>query len=122
MLISLVTIFLLWIFFVAGADAGTIVLGEMSVGGIEDPSRFIRLAWGLVIGAFAAVLLLVGGLEALQQAAILAGLPFAVVMIFMCYTLYKSLREDFREEGGQEEEKEVAAAKPADQPVSASSE
>ena len=122
-LLSVVSLFLLWIFFVAGADAGTIVLGEISVGGITDPNRFIRLAWGAVISAFAAVLLLAGGLEALQQAAILAGLPFAIVMIFMCYTLYKSLREDFREGSRQDEsQEEMAAEEPAAQPAANPSE
>ena len=45
-LISLVSIFMLWIFVVAGADAGTIVLGQMSAGGVSDVNRFVRLAWG----------------------------------------------------------------------------
>jgi glycine betaine transporter len=107
--ISLVSIFMLWIFFVAGADAGTIVLGEMSVGGVRDPNRFIRLAWGAVIGAMAGVLLLSGGLDALRQAALLAGVPFAIIMIFICYSLYKGLREDFREQDRREEPREVAA-------------
>ncbi len=81
------------------------MLGEMSVGGIQDPNRVIRLAWGVVIGAMAGVLLLSGGLGALRQAALLAGVPFAIIMIFMCYSLYKGLREDFRE---QERQGEVA--------------
>ncbi len=124
-LISLFSIFLLWIFFVAGADAGTIVLGEMSVGGLKDPNRFVRLAWGVVIGVFAMVLLLTGGLEALQQAAVLVGLPFAILMVFMCYSLYKALRADFREEDRPEEEREeeeeedVAEEQPAGRAVEA---
>jgi glycine betaine transporter len=109
LIVSLVSIFMLWIFFVAGADAGTIVLGQMSVGGIEDTNRFIRLAWGVVIGAMAFVLLLSGGLDALRQAALLAGVPFAIIMIFMCYALYKGLRADFREQDQQEGSHEVAA-------------
>lgn len=114
LIIALVSLFLLWIFFVAGADAGTIVLGSMSVGGITEPNRFIRLAWGAVIGAMAAVLLATGGLDALRQAAILAGLPFAIIMLFMCYTLYKSLRADYREQERQEEPQgEVKAEQPA---------
>ena len=55
------SIFVLWIFLAASAGAGTIVLGQMSVGGIMDPNRFICLAWGAVIGAMAFVLLLSGG-------------------------------------------------------------
>ncbi len=58
---SLVMIFLLWIFFVAGADAGTIVLGSMSTGGVLNPSTTIKLAWGVAMAAFAAVLLIAGG-------------------------------------------------------------
>jgi glycine betaine transporter len=116
-LISLVSIFMLWIFFVAGADAGTIVLGQMSAGGIEDTNRFIRLAWGVVIGAMAFVLLLSGGLDALRQAALLAGVPFAIIMIFMCYALYKGLRADFREQDRQEESQEVAAEASTSKPT-----
>jgi glycine betaine transporter len=106
-LTALVAIFLLWIFFVAGADAATIVLGSMSVGGVTDPRRFIRLAWGVIIAAFAAVLLSVGGLEALQRAAILAGLPFGILMLFMCWALYRALRKDAREQGRSEESQET---------------
>ena len=112
--ISLVSIFMLWIFFVAGADAGTIVLGQMSAGGVADVNRFVRLAWGMVIGAMALVLLAAGGLDALRQAALLAGVPFAVIMIFMCYALYKGLWADYREQDRQEEPQgEVTAEQPA---------
>jgi glycine betaine transporter len=102
-LTSLATIFLLWIFFVAGADAGTIVMGSMSVGGDLDPNRFVRLVWGVVIGLVAAVLLLSGGIESVQQAAVVVGLPFAIIMLFICYALYKALRADYREGGLREE-------------------
>jgi glycine betaine transporter len=102
-LTSLVTLFLLWIFFVAGADAGTIVMGSMSVGGDLDPNRFVRLVWGAVIGLLAAVLLLSGGIESVQQAAVVFGLPFGIIMLFMCWALYKSLKADARQIGLQEE-------------------
>ena len=110
---SLVTIFLLWIFFVAGADAGTIVMGSMSVGGALDPNRFVRLVWGVVIGLLAAVLLLSGGIESVQQAAVVVGLPFAIVMLFICYALYKALREDYREQ----EERQQGEREPEDRRV-----
>lgn len=101
---SLVAIFLLWIFFVAGADAGTIVLGSMSAGGVDNPSAKNKLAWGAAMAAFAAVLLYIGGLDALQQAAVLAVAPFGIIMLFMCWSLYKSLRADAREQDRQREE------------------
>jgi glycine betaine transporter len=116
-----VAIFLLWIFFVAGADAATIVLGSMSVGGVADPRRFIRVAWGVVIAAFAAVLLVTGGLDALQRAAILAGSTFGILMLFMCWALYRALRQDAREQSHQEEEPQESE-EPAGQPATSPSE
>ena len=101
---SLVAILLIFVFFVAGADAATIVLGRMSAGGVLNPGRVIRLVWGAVMAAIAAVLLLTGGLEALERASILAGLPFALIMIAMCWSLYKGLSQDAREEEQQEEQ------------------
>jgi glycine betaine transporter len=93
-LISGVTIFLVWIFFVAGADAGTVVLGSMSSRGEDDPRRSVKLTWGVIMGAIAAVLLAAGGLDALQSGAIVAATPFGLLMIAICWALVRALRED----------------------------
>jgi choline/glycine/proline betaine transport protein len=45
-------------------------------------------------GVCAAVLLIGGGLTALQSAAIATGLPFAIVLLIMCYSLYRALGEE----------------------------
>ncbi len=81
------------------------MLGSMSAGGVNDPSVTLRLAWGAAMAAFAAVLLLAGGrgIEAVQQASVLSTAPFGIIMLFMCWALYKSLRADAREEGVPEE-------------------
>ncbi len=91
---SLLVIFLVWIFFVAGADAGTVVLGSMSTGGALDPKRATKLTWGVIMGAIAAILLAAGGLGALQNGAILAATPFLLLMIVMCWSLIKAMSED----------------------------
>jgi choline/glycine/proline betaine transport protein len=44
----------------------------------------------------AAVLLIGGGLQALQTATIVTGLPFAYILIVMCFSLYKGLDEDYK--------------------------
>jgi choline-glycine betaine transporter len=93
-LIAPLVIFLVWIFFVAGADAGTVVLGSMSSDGALDPRRWMRLTWGLVVGAVAGVLLVVGGLDALQNGAIMAATPFGLLMVLMCWALVRALRAD----------------------------
>ncbi|MBA3309536.1 MAG: BCCT family transporter [Nocardioidaceae bacterium] len=93
---GILALFLIWIFFVAGADAGTIVLGSMS-SGVLEPNRAIKLTWGVIMGALAAILLVAGGLTALQNGAILAATPFAVIMVFMSWSLYRALSEDYDE-------------------------
>lgn len=93
-LIAPLVIFLVWIFFVAGADAGTVVLGSMSSGGKLEPPRTVKLTWGLIMGAIAAILLAAGGLDALQNGAIIAATPFMVLMVVLCWALLKALKED----------------------------
>jgi glycine betaine transporter len=91
---SLVAMFLIAVFFITSADSASFVLGSMSSGGALDPATPVKFVWGLVMASFAAVLLLSGGLTALQNVAIVAAVPFAVIMLFMCASLLKALRND----------------------------
>ncbi len=88
---SFVGIVLIMIFFVTGWDSGTLVIDCMTSGGRTDTSLKQRVFWLLIVGAIATTLLLVGGLTALQAAAITAGLPLALVMLAMCIGLFKGL-------------------------------
>lgn len=58
-------------------------------------------------GTVAAVLLIGGGLEALQTATIVTGLPFAIILLIMCYSLYKGLREDLQKLEKKKSEKQM---------------
>lgn len=91
---SIAVIALAAIFFVAGADAGAIVLGTFSSRGSLRPARWLTTIWGTLIGAVAIVLLLVGGLEALQWAAIIAASPFVLILVGMCIALSKDMLAD----------------------------
>jgi choline-glycine betaine transporter len=85
---------LVGIFFISGADAASVVMGMLSCRGTLNPKGTIVALWGALTGAAAAVALLFGGLEGLQTVAIIAGAPFALIMIGMVYSLFKSLREE----------------------------
>nr|WP_240449148.1 BCCT family transporter [Streptomyces harenosi] len=96
---SLLVMVLVGIFFVSGADAASIVMGTLSQRGALEPSRVVVVFWGVVTGAVAAVMLLVGSgqgdaLTGLQNLTILAAAPFVIVMIFMCAALLRDLRRD----------------------------
>ncbi|QQM39561.1 BCCT family transporter [Streptomyces liliifuscus] len=95
---SLLVMILVGIFFVSGADAASIVMGTLSQKGALEPGRFVVVFWGVVTGAVAAIMLLVGtegnALQGLQNLTILAAAPFVLVMIGMCISLMRDLRRD----------------------------
>ncbi|TLM81070.1 BCCT family transporter [Pseudarthrobacter sp. NamE2] len=95
-LTSIVAIFLVVMYFVSGADANTFVLSMMSSRGTLNPTKPVLTTWGLLTGLCAVVLLIVGGLGALQQAAMLSALPFTVIVALLGVGLVKELRNDPR--------------------------
>jgi choline/glycine/proline betaine transport protein len=95
-LLSVVAMVLVVSFFVTSSDSGSLVLGSITAGGKDDATRNLRVSWAVFEGAVAAVLLIGGGLGALQTASIATGLPFAVVLLFICYTLRVGLRKEHR--------------------------
>jgi len=81
-------------YFITSSDSGTLVVTTILSMGNESPPTTHRVFWGLGEGAVAAILLMVGGLNALQTASITAALPFSFVMIVMMWGLVKSLRQE----------------------------
>ena len=81
-------------FFVTSADSGAQVIDMITSGAAPNPPVWQRVFWACCAGLVAAVLLLAGGLQALQTAAIASALPFAVIMIFMCYGLLRALQTE----------------------------
>jgi choline/glycine/proline betaine transport protein len=86
--------FLLATWFITSSDSGTLVITTMLSMGDDNPPQRFRIVWGLGEGIVAAVLLLAGGLKALQTASIAAALPVSVIMLLMTYGIIKSLNED----------------------------
>jgi choline/glycine/proline betaine transport protein len=88
---SFVGIILVVVFFVTSSDSGSLVVDSIASGGKLESPVPQRVFWAVLEGVVASTLLLGGGLSALQTAAISAGLPFAVVLLVMCYSIYKGL-------------------------------
>ncbi|MGM8930207.1 BCCT family transporter [Salinicola halophyticus] len=82
--------------FVTSADSGTLVICTILSRGNPHPPTLQRVFWGLFLGATSAVLLLAGGLEALQTAAIASALPFSLILLLMCFCMLKALVEEHR--------------------------
>ena len=92
-LTSVLGILVVITFFVTSSDSGSMVIDIITANGNPDPPVPQRVFWALMEGAVAAALLYGGGLIALQTATIAAGLPFAVILLFMIYSLYRGLKD-----------------------------
>ena len=106
-ILNIIAIILIAGFFVTSSDSGSLVVDSLTTGGKIDAPVGQRIFWAIVEGSVAAVLLIGGGLQALQTATIVTGLPFAIILIVMCFSLYKGLSEDFRKLKKRESQKEL---------------
>ena len=86
------------IFFVTSSDSGSLVVDFITTGGKHNPPVKQRIFWALMEGFVAGVLLLGGGLVALQTGSLATGLPVAVVLLFVCYGLKKGFDKELAEE------------------------
>ncbi len=98
------------VFFITSSDSGTYVIGMLTSQGNPNPPLALRITWGTIEGAFAAVLLYAGGLGALQTAAVTGGFPFMLIMFLMVYCLFKALFKEMKEGSLPVERQRVQAA------------
>ncbi|WP_127844188.1 BCCT family transporter [Psychroflexus aestuariivivens] len=94
--LNIVGIILIIGFFITSSDSGSLVIDSLTSGGKIEAPVGQRIFWAVTEGAVAAVLLIGGGLGALQTASIATGLPFALILLIMCYSLYKGLSDEVK--------------------------
>ncbi|WP_376872642.1 BCCT family transporter [Albirhodobacter sp. R86504] len=92
---SFIGIVLVIVFFVTSSDSGSLVIDTITAGGKVDAPVPQRVFWCIFEGAVAIVLLLsVGGLKSLQSMVISTGLPFTVVLLVMCWAIFRGLQSE----------------------------
>lgn len=110
-IVNLLAVVLIISFFVTSSDSGALVVDAFTSGGKLKSPVTQRVFWAVMIGAIAAILLVGGGLNALQTAAITTGLPFAVVLIVMGLSLQKGLSREHEKEELRKRNKEKESYK-----------
>lgn len=95
---SALALALMVLLFVTSSDSGSLVIDIITAGGDPDPPVPQRVFWAVLEGCVAAVLLVAGGLEALQTASIASALPFSLVLLAMCYGLARAMLAERRGE------------------------
>ena len=91
---SFIATLLVIMFFVTSADSGSLVVDMLTSGKQQGSPVWQRVFWAILQGVIAAVLLLAGGLAALQSATLAMALPFTMIMILMCWGLFIAMRLD----------------------------
>jgi len=86
-------------FFVTSSDSGALVTAMMTSSNQDDsqhsdPAIMTRVVWALALGIIAIILLMGGGLSALQTSVIVTGLPFALIAFVAARNLYEKLKID----------------------------
>ena len=92
--LSWLAIVLIAVFFVTSADSGAFVIDTIASRGAARSPVWQRLFWAVVLGATAAILMLAGGLKALQAMTLVAALPVAIIMALLCYGLWRGMSAD----------------------------
>ena len=83
------------LYFVTSSDSGSLVIDCLSANGDPDPPVLQRVFWALTEGATSTALLYVGGtdaLQALQTVSVAAGLPYTILLCFMCVALWRAVQ------------------------------
>ena len=92
---GLVSLVVISLFFITSADSGIYVLNNIAS---RDKSlaapRWQAVMWGVLMSVVAIVLMQSGGLANLQAMTLLVALPFAMLMLLMCFSLWKGLNAD----------------------------
>ena len=97
---TLIGIVLVLVFFITSSDSGSLVIDGITAGGKHDAPVSQRIFWATIQGLLAAALLYGGGqqaLAALQAGTVIAGIPFTLILLLVCFSLYKGLNANLRE-------------------------
>ncbi len=89
--LSLISMVIVCIFFITSADSATFVVGMMTSGGSLEPKTGLKVFWGLVCSSIAAMLLVAGGLKAVQTVSFVVSFPFMILMLFMAWSFIKAI-------------------------------
>jgi len=93
---SFIAIVLVIVFFVTSSDSGSLVIDTITAGGKMEAPTPQRVFWASFEGLLAIALIVGGGLTALQAMAVSTGLPFTIILLVGCFSLYKGLASEPR--------------------------
>lgn len=89
---------LCFVFLATTVDSSAYMLASIctkEISGYEEPARWNRILWTVVLGIVGVGLLSVGGLKAVQASTVLVALPMIPILMAMGFTLLRWVYQDF---------------------------
>ncbi|SFD44613.1 BCCT family transporter [Roseivivax sediminis] len=96
MITSSLGIILVLVFFITSSDSGSLVIDTITAGGKTEAPTAQRVFWATTEGIVAIVLLIGGGLTALQAMVNTTGIFFTLILLVLCYSTLQGLRSEPR--------------------------
>lgn len=82
------------LFFITSADSGIYVINSIASQGEENSVKWQSVFWAILLAVLAIALLRSDGLSALQTMTLVIALPFTMIMLLLCFGLWKGLMVD----------------------------
>jgi glycine betaine transporter len=93
-ILSVVALFLIFVFLVTSADSGTFVISMMSAEGNPEPATRLKLVWGSAIALLTVAVLLAGSVDVAKAMAIFGALPFTLILVIQIVAFLRALRDE----------------------------
>ncbi len=92
--LNILAIVMIAVFFVTSADSGILVMNSIASGDKRHTPKWQNVFWGILLIILSLTLLRSGGLPSLQTMTLISALPFGLIMLLLCYCLWKALQID----------------------------
>jgi len=92
--LCVMAIIMVVIFFITSADSGILVMNSISSGNKPNAPRWQNVFWGVLLAVISMALLSAGGISSLQTMTLITALPFGIIMLILCFCLFRALRAD----------------------------
>lgn len=92
--LNILAILMITIFFVTSADSGILVMNSIASGDKPNTPKWQNIFWGLLLVILSLTMLRSGGLASLQTMTLISALPFGLIMLLLCFCLWKALQTD----------------------------
>lgn len=92
--LNILAIIIICVFFITSADSGIYIMNSIASRGVGKAARWQNVFWGVLLVIVSLSLLRSGGLVSLQTMTLIMALPFGVIMLLLCFNLWKALLAD----------------------------